>query len=466
MTVSELSDILKPRQFDVDPNAPGAFKLFKHWLKTLENFLESVAAYAKAKEVAGPNKFRVLCAYVSADVYELIEDCMDYDGAVRKLQSFYEDIPYDIFSRHFLTTRRQKPGESLQEFLQALQILSEKCKFRDVSAEEYKQEVVRDAFVNGLASRHIQRRLLETTELSLEAAYTSALCLQMAQKRVHICYSDVMPKATVSFEDDASLMTARASSTVGDENIKDGIKQTNCETRCQCFFCQQTYQGSKYCSTINAVGFSSGKNEHFSSVRNSENRFKSTNQSAALSLTSLTPVFYPKSILRSSLPVKFRGKHFTALIDSASSESYVNSKLCEDLNLKVFPCRCEIQMASSAMKMKSNGFCLVDLELKGYKYKSTRLNVFENLCSDVILGLDFQSLHRRVIFEFDGEAPDLIVSKQSECNVAVDAKSVVIKSRRCNEHGRDFTCQQWLKDEISQSSSPPMLAQVVTARDR
>ena len=53
-------------------------------------------------------------------------------------------------------------------------------------------------------------------------------------------------------------------------------------------------------------------------------------------------------------------------------------------------------MASSAMKMKSNGFCLVDLELKGNKYKSTRLNVFENLCSDVILGLDFQGRHQHI----------------------------------------------------------------------
>ena len=33
-------------------------------------------------------------------------------------------------------------------------------------------------------------------------------------------------------------------------------------------------------------------------------------------------------------------------------------------------------MASSAMKIKPNGFCLVDLGLKGNKYESNRLNVF------------------------------------------------------------------------------------------
>ena len=97
----------------------------------------------------------------------------------------------------------------------------------------------------------------------------------------------------------------------------------------------------------------------------------------------------PGNLLRSAILVNLNGKNLTALIDSGSSESYINSKVSKDLKLKVYPSRREIQMASSAMKMKSNEFCLVDLELKGNKYESTRLNIFENLCSDVILGLDF-----------------------------------------------------------------------------
>ena len=99
-----------------------------------------------------------------------------------------------------------------------------------------------------------------------------------------------------------------------------------------------------------------------------------------------------------------------ALIDSGSSESYINSKVCKDLELKMYSSGSEIQMASSAMKMKSNEFCLVDLELKNNKYESTRPNVFENLCSDVILGLNFQGRHQHVIFEFNGESNDLVIS--------------------------------------------------------
>ena len=176
--------------------------------------------------------------------------------------------------------------------------------------------------------------------------------------------------------------------------------------------------------------------------------------------------------------VNLNGKYLTALIDSGSLESYINSKVSKDLKLKVYPSRCEIQMASSAMKMKSNGFCLVDLELKGNRYESTKLNVFENLCSDVILGLDFQGRHQRVIFEFNGESNDLVISGKSTCavtaastdavslfsNLAPEAKPIVTKSRRFNQEDESLFKER-LTNGIIQSSSSPWRAQVVVVKD-
>ena len=202
-------------------------------------------------------------------------------------------------------------------------------------------------------------------------------------------------------------------------------------TRRQCFFCGRAYHERKYCPAINSTCFSCGKIGHFSRVCRSNNgsgkRLKSTNQSAALSLASLTSMACPGNLLKSAILVNLNGKNLTALIDSGSSESY--SKVSKDLKLKVYPSRREIQMASSAMKMKSNGFCLVDLELKGNKYESTRLNVFENLCSDVILGLDFQGHHQRVIFEFNGESNDLVISGKSTCAVTAASTDAVCFSQ-------------------------------------
>jgi len=40
-----------------------------------------------------------------------------------------------------------------------------------VSAEQYREELIRDSFINGLSSQGIRQRLLEKDDLSLEAAY-------------------------------------------------------------------------------------------------------------------------------------------------------------------------------------------------------------------------------------------------------------------------------------------------------
>ena len=151
-------------------------------------------------------------------------------------------------------------------------------------------------------------------------------------------------------------------------------------TRRQCFFCARAYHERKYCPAINSTCFSCGKIGHFSRVCRSNNdsgkRLKSTNQSATLSLAPRTSMPCPGNLLRSAILVNLNGKNLTALIDSGSSESCINSKVSKDLKLKVYPSRREIQITSSAMKMKSNGFCLVDLELKGNKYELIRLKCF------------------------------------------------------------------------------------------
>ena len=84
----------------------------------------------------------------------------------------------------------------------------------------------------------------------------------------------------------------------------------------------------------------------------------------------------------------------------------MNSNVCAKLKLDVYPTAArQVQMASTAMKIKSMGFCLADLKIGDIAYPSTRLNILENLCSDIILGLDFQSQHQSLIIEFNGESP-------------------------------------------------------------
>ena len=145
----------------------------------------------------------------------------------------------------------------------------------------------------------------------------------------------------------------------------------------------------------------------------------------------LTPSFCvitaacPGSLLKSSLPIKANKRHSTALVDSGSFECYMNSKVCRDLGLEIYPSESEIEMASSTAKTKSRRFCLVNVVIKDNAYESTRPNVLKNLCSDAIWGLDFKSQHQHLDFELDGFSPDMIVSNKSNWAIAAASTEAV-----------------------------------------
>ena len=52
-----------------------------------------------------------------------------------------------------------------------------------MSAEQYREELIRDSFINGLNSQGIRLRRLEKDDLSLEAAYEQAYSVERAQKQ-------------------------------------------------------------------------------------------------------------------------------------------------------------------------------------------------------------------------------------------------------------------------------------------
>lgn len=94
--------------------------------------------------------------FVSSDVFEYIEECTTYNEVVETFTKLYVKTPNTIFARHQLATRKQKAGESLDEYLEELKKLSKHCEFVTVTAETYRSEMIRDSFINGLSSNYIR----------------------------------------------------------------------------------------------------------------------------------------------------------------------------------------------------------------------------------------------------------------------------------------------------------------------
>ena len=80
-------------------------------------------------------------------------------------------------------SNKQGTNQTVDTYAQELERISKICQFRGVTAEENRQEYIRDAFINGLTSQTIRQRLLENNDLSLDAAKQKARALEQAQKR-------------------------------------------------------------------------------------------------------------------------------------------------------------------------------------------------------------------------------------------------------------------------------------------
>ena len=81
-------------------------------------------------------------------------------------------------------------------------------------------------------------------------------------------------------------------------------------------------------------------------------------------------------------------------MDSASSDRFIHPKLVDKLSLKVLTTNSCVHMASTSLSTSIIGICFVEITVHDSNYSNVRLHVMDNLGSDTILGIDFQSQHQ------------------------------------------------------------------------
>ena len=162
-----------------------------------------------------------------------------------------------------------------------------------------------------------------------------------------------------------------------------------------------------------------------------------------------------------------------ALFDSGSSESYIHPSLVQVAAIPVNPSNTTVAMANTTLNTKIEGFCTITLNYQGCTYKDFRLSVMPGLCSDLILGLDFQSQHDSVTFKYGGTKPPLSVCSFTILNIdpispfanlTSDCHPIATKSRRYSKKDLEFISDEvdrLLGEGIIESSQSPWRAQVV-----
>lgn len=312
--------ILRPERFSVLPNTSGADKAWLHWKRTFTNYIASAIRTPAATqpgdgETADPtatlaaNKLDVLINYVSSSVYDYISECADYDTAIQTLESMYVVPKNEIFARHLLATRKQQPGESLDTFLNVLKLLAKDCQFKAVSAEVYKQEQIRDAFINGLQTPSIRQRLLENVTLSLTETFTQARSLELAQKT----------------SDQYNTPPPLSLNTVNADEATERLAATGVGGKRTCFFCGGPRHNRSECQALESVCYNCDKVGHYSKVCKSRKKKSEVASAATITLASAsTAGGRPKTIVEASIA----GHKTEALIGTGSlGSSFISKKV-------------------------------------------------------------------------------------------------------------------------------------------
>lgn len=176
-STSTMSRYLRPERFDVEPSSPGADLRWTHWLFTFKNFLSE-----QESELTDTMMLKLLINHLSPPVFAHIRESVDYTAAIQLLGSVYIKPKNEVHARHVLSSRKQQSGETIDEYVRVLKQLAHDCNFKNATAEEYKNEYIRDALIAGITNNRIRQRLLENKTLTLEEAYNQALAFETAEK--------------------------------------------------------------------------------------------------------------------------------------------------------------------------------------------------------------------------------------------------------------------------------------------
>ena len=514
---------LKPNSLDIDPADPDADKKFAHWVKTFNNYAKDLDPNA--------SKLDLLVNHVGHQAFAIIENSEDYESAITSLKTAYQKVN-TIYAQHILSTRKQAADESVDDFIRNLRLLAKNCSFKAVTAAENQDLHVRNAFISGLRTPYIRQRLLENKNLTLETAVSTARSLEDAQKNSDTYGSHPQTCSAV----EPAPFSNRSKPSEGPENLVAASRpyyrqQSSSNNRTsnpmhsnalKCYFCGYDMHPRKRCPARDSTCDKCQRRGHFAKVCRANYAPASASKVMAASYNTSVPKepSYNTSVSHepysgdratqeSSLPtswppnavlwaicssspdpclnhplaqsmqnVMINNQKVMATADSASSSSFIHPTCAKNLNLTLIPIYqdYEVGMASKSLKATASHCCDVQLNLKGRDYKNVRLFVLPNLCTNVILGLDFLSRHKSITLNYGGVEPPLSICGLSTVktkpkslfpNLPPECKPVADGRRRYSREDQQFISveiDRLLKEQIIEPSRSPWRAQVVIVK--
>ena len=257
-----------------------------------------------------------------------------------------------------------------------------------------------------ISSHAIRQRLSENSVLTLERVFELARTLDSAKKSSEAYTANGNSVGLVASNSKATDVPTEFP---GPETPTSAAATNDASKLCD--FCGRSYHSRSNCSAKTSTCYTRDMKGHFVKVCKSNGK-DNTDTNACLYTSNLCVIQPASNCLSNDTTVAvINGIEVSVLIDSGSSSSFVNESTARKLSLKAIPHNENVFMASSNLQGQIVGRCITDVNINGVTYSAVSLKIMTDLCTDVLLGHDFQAQRKRVVFKFNGNRDDFVVSR-------------------------------------------------------
>ena len=384
--------------------------------------------------------------------YSFVTSCKNVTDAWSILDKKYLKKSTQLLSRQILRNHKQKEGESIQDFLSDLKRMAYKIPLKNLTADEYQEILISDAFVSGIHSSLIRQRILEMPDSSLDEISRVALSMEMA------------------IEDSQKLNPNDSTCSIKSNFNKSKSKYTG-----RCPWCGKEKHERTSCPAKNSQCKTCLKKGHWTTVCLSN---KSPSKSAPLiednedwdepqvssTLASIHSKRYLENLKIDQIPIK-------ALIDTGSDLSFIAKSFIQQhkLNYEINTNR-TITLADQS-KSSIVGQLMANLEINNSTYNHT-FYIMENLVAPLIIGMDILGQHSYIkIISKGNRKPLSFLSAMSSMKHNIyrlvpgieiqSLKPISVPSRRFTKDPEFIKNEisRMLKEDIIQPSQSPWKSQ-------
>lgn len=258
ISVMENLQLRLPDPLKLDGNVAENWRVFK------QNF--DVFAIAKElDEKAEPVKiatFLNACgpeAIETFNTFELTDDQKkSYDEVVKAFKGYCEPKKNEAYEAFKFNSRNQAEGETFDNFLLDLKKLVKNCGYTD------KNRMIRDRIVSGISDERLRRKLLETSDLTMDKSIEMARTSELTKKHANEMQKHATTHTSVDAVGRQSNQRNKQSARSGNVNKdKKFGESNNAQNKINCKFCKSMHIYGR-CPAFGKKCNNCGRMNHFS----------------------------------------------------------------------------------------------------------------------------------------------------------------------------------------------------------